>query len=255
MGIIGRYKLSKLLDGDPYDDVVPPDQIDKMSKIWGEGSENLTQLIKYCLENGVRTRASCKGHGNVATSYLSFGSNPKEFFMFMLDYMMKNNISNSRTISRFGNRRPSLNIYSASSLAEKREGMFRDLLTGVREYVRDRDKLDITKFDKRIVDSVSEMYTSKGWGTEREFFFTDPIDTHDKDMPKYMVSQKGKVGYGYNPIASFCLSSKKILSRIKEVPRRIKAELAKRKTNEHIKDLPPGVSELGEQGSDDNNER
>ena len=66
--------------GTTYRDEISPDDASKFAELFGEGSPALTALIKYCIENGIKTIASCKGHPEdrnvldrlVETGYISF---------------------------------------------------------------------------------------------------------------------------------------------------------------------------------------
>lgn len=48
--------------GQSYTGIIPLEEADKFSRVFGEGSKALTELIKYCIVNGIPTFASCKGH-------------------------------------------------------------------------------------------------------------------------------------------------------------------------------------------------
>ena len=90
---MGEYKEALSKPGQAYFGKVPADRIDEMAKIWGEGSPNLTKLLKYCMENNIFTSASCKGHEDNPThrfSYISFRDMPKEYYSFLTDYISKN---------------------------------------------------------------------------------------------------------------------------------------------------------------------
>lgn len=48
--------------GQTYEKRIEVKDIDYFSNLFGEGSKSLTELIKYCMLNNIRTFASCKGH-------------------------------------------------------------------------------------------------------------------------------------------------------------------------------------------------
>ena len=66
--------------GKTYSKKIPKEEADKFSKVFGEGSPSLTELIKYCILNRTPTLASCKGHPeerniiekNIETGYITF---------------------------------------------------------------------------------------------------------------------------------------------------------------------------------------
>ena len=57
MSITDEYKNGKLYIGE-----ITVEYADEFSKLFGEGSPALTELIKYCIQNKIITLASCKGH-------------------------------------------------------------------------------------------------------------------------------------------------------------------------------------------------
>ena len=75
MGKLDNYKF-----GVPYREKIEKEDADEFSIIFGEGSASLTELIKYCILNGISTLASCKGHPEdrgiverlLETGYISF---------------------------------------------------------------------------------------------------------------------------------------------------------------------------------------
>lgn len=79
--------MNKLLPGEPYYKKVPHKLARNMSTLWGEGSENLTKLIEYCIQHNIGTFASCKGHLENDRAYIGFTNLPKKFFTFIMDYM------------------------------------------------------------------------------------------------------------------------------------------------------------------------
>lgn len=49
-------------DGKPYYGDIPKDEIEKYASVFGEGSKELTDLLRYCFQNDIKTLACCKGH-------------------------------------------------------------------------------------------------------------------------------------------------------------------------------------------------
>ncbi len=66
--------------GKPYTEKIPKEDAEKYANMFGEGSEALTEVIKYCILNDITTYASCKGHPEdknplerlVETGYVTF---------------------------------------------------------------------------------------------------------------------------------------------------------------------------------------
>lgn len=64
-----------------------PYEVELYSKFWGEGSEILTNLLRYCLENNITTQACCKGHPKIdnLNGYIFFSGN-NEYFVKFISY-------------------------------------------------------------------------------------------------------------------------------------------------------------------------
>ena len=84
--------------GDVYKRKIDPCEAEKFASIFGEGSEALTELIKYCIINNISTFASCKGHAEKMDiieslsekGYISFGiNNDLEFAYFLSELPLK----------------------------------------------------------------------------------------------------------------------------------------------------------------------
>ena len=53
---------------------------------FSEGSEALYNLLKFCYENNIETRACCKGHpGEISKAYVLFSSSALEYFSMILE--------------------------------------------------------------------------------------------------------------------------------------------------------------------------
>ena len=64
-----------------------PYEVELYSKFWGEGSEMLTDCLRYCLENNITTQACCKGHPEKDNKggYILFSGN-NEYFVKYISY-------------------------------------------------------------------------------------------------------------------------------------------------------------------------
>lgn len=61
-------------------DIKTIDNIEQALHDFSEGSEALYNLLKFCYENGIETKACCKGHeGTVATPYILFSDTAMEY--------------------------------------------------------------------------------------------------------------------------------------------------------------------------------
>ena len=59
--------------GLPIDtDTLKEDKWEQCAKEWGEEDKYLTDLLLFCLKNGIKTRACCSGHNGEKSPYLAF---------------------------------------------------------------------------------------------------------------------------------------------------------------------------------------
>lgn len=64
--------------GAPRKKEIPIEMAEEAGRVYGEGRETLSNLITYCVKNGIRTFACCAGHeqedekGSYSRGYLSF---------------------------------------------------------------------------------------------------------------------------------------------------------------------------------------
>lgn len=221
------------MNGGVYDEKVPANLARKMSVLWGEGSENLTNLIEYCILNDIRTFASCKGHSEYGEAYIGFTKMPKDFYKYIMDYMQeeRNDRSIQYDLSRFGDHEPKFCVRVYSDV-ENREEMFKKLLEGTKEYTKHKDDLDLSGIDSTFDETVEYIFSKDGFGKLRIIRANGSAEPY-KNMPEYYADKEGHITYAYSPIRRFCRSSKKALSSILNVPNRIKEQLREKEiTNE-----------------------
>ena len=69
---------TKYNKGIPMDtDDLSVEEWEQCAKEWGEGDKNLENLIFFCLQNGLKTIASCSGHDGLDRPYIAFLNNKK----------------------------------------------------------------------------------------------------------------------------------------------------------------------------------
>ncbi len=64
--------LEKYTFGHAYYGDIPKESIEKYAALFGEGSTNLTDLLRFCFQNNIKTYTSCKGHHGKGESYIGF---------------------------------------------------------------------------------------------------------------------------------------------------------------------------------------
>ncbi len=146
-----------------YDKKIDPKDAHKFATVFGEGSKALTELIEYCIVNGIPTLASCKGHPEnvnileriVEDGYIVFKYNDdKEFAYFLasiplmcpgITVFVENNNVAGRTISMYVPAR-------SKGMSEK---YFQYILVAIKEYRKfkeDGKQVAINSVIKGIVD-------------------------------------------------------------------------------------------------------
>lgn len=55
-----------------YYEEIPEEKFEKYAIMFGEGSQELTDLLLYCWQNGIKTFACCKGHKETGPGYIGF---------------------------------------------------------------------------------------------------------------------------------------------------------------------------------------
>lgn len=235
---MNKRNLEDYKFGEAYYGKIPKEQAEKMALLWGEGSESLTNLIEYCILNDIGTFASCKGHGEWAQGYIGFIRMPKEFFKYLMNYMQKNRFERDTMydISRFGDHNPRLLISFIDS-TDNREERFKKILEGIEEYKKSKDNLNLSGIDEIFEETVDFIFSKKGFGKSRVISANGEAKPY-KEMPEYTVDPESGIEYAYSPIRRFCRSSKKTLSSILDVPRKIKEQIlikGRQKENEERK--------------------
>lgn len=232
---MNKRNLEDYKFGEAYYGKIPKEQAEKMALLWGEGSESLTNLIEYCILNDIGTFASCKGHGEWAQGYIGFIRMPKEFFKYLMNYMQKDGLNGSikYDVTRFGDHEPRLAIIISSS-REGREEKFKKILEGIKQYRKTKDNLDLSNINKTFDETVDYIFSRKGFGLERMIEASGEAKPYRR-MPEYTTDGKGNITYAYSPIRRFCRSSRKKLSSVLNVPKRIREQLlSKEQQNKDI---------------------
>ena len=88
--------MEKYNNGKPLQ--IPKKEEEKALAIsdWSEGNEHLADAISACINNGIQTFASCKGHGFVSTPYLSMEMTSENLGQII---NIMNNVSKKRAVN------------------------------------------------------------------------------------------------------------------------------------------------------------
>ena len=159
-------KIENYEFGKTYTNEIPKEEADKFANIFGEGSPALTELIKYCILNGIITRASCKGHPEkrnvlekiLETGYITFqfdiNYDENDFAYFLasipstnkhITAYLESNMSADRTIT----------FYVPAKLQGESEQYFILILEQLKKYKMLKDNneaININPEIKKIVD-------------------------------------------------------------------------------------------------------
>lgn len=222
---MNKRGLENYIFGEAFYGKIPKEQAKKMALLWGEGSENLTNLIEYCILNDIGTFASCKGHGELAEGYIGFTRMPKDFFKYLMNYMQEDGLDGAirYMVSRFGDHEPRLSIMIFSR-REGREEKFKKILEGIKEYSKTKDNIDLSKINKTFDETVEYIFSKEGFGKERMIKASGEAKPYRR-MSEYVIDGKDNITYAYSPIRRFCRSSRKKLSSVLGVPKRIIEQL------------------------------
>lgn len=246
-------KLKDYEEGRVFEGKIPKDQVHKMALLWGEGSPELTNLLEYCINNNIKTTASCRGHSEEpdTDAYILFGTMPKDFIEHMVSIVeSEKNLPLRASISRFGDHKPKLDIHAktcSKTVDSDSAYLFKMLLDGVQSY---KEK-DLGKPSEEKQEMIDKMYSNEGFGKGMSFF-SDIKNIYIYDMPDNVayVDKNGKaiIKYGYSPLRRFCMSSKKTLSQIIEKGKDFFSRAFKQqeKTNQDITKDEGGKNEYGE---------
>ena len=149
--------------GKVYFEKIEPKDADYFSKLFGEGSYYLTELLKYCIVNGKNTAACCKGHPEKGRrGYITFRfdeNNKNSYFAYFLstfpfDLELKDievevsrvQSDNEEILARY------VSIYLPDNLSlEQSEEYFKKILLKLQEYDQKRFHL-IDSFISKIVN-------------------------------------------------------------------------------------------------------
>ena len=188
MDSLDNYKT-----GHPYYGDIPSEKIDKYAELFGEGSKYLTELLKLCWENGIKTSACCKGHSDcnpVKVGYVVF-SGDKELAQYLCDSTILLPFNITQVDKYNGNLRIEIMVFSDFRFREiakliqeyikiKAKGIsYKPRLSGVSEQI---DHILLSNDNDKLVtfDNVSLLYNM-----DDEYRF---INKHEYDINHMMGS-------------------------------------------------------------------
>ena len=155
--------------GHVYEDKIEPEDAKKFATVFGEGSKALTELIEYCILNGISTLASCKGHPEeksiveklLETGYITFNFEDDDNFEFAY-YManvplLKKGIIAEVDSNYAAGRNVTLRVPAIKK--DMCEKYFEYILESIKEYRKMKDEnkeINIDSDVKKIVDYMFE---------------------------------------------------------------------------------------------------
>ena len=150
-----------------------PYEVELYSKFWGEGSEMLTDLLRYCLENNITTQACCIGHPKKDNKegYIFFSGNNEYFVKFISYKILTEGYPDDFSFGSIRVRELSNGLaFSLYFKPELREKALDHLLGYVAEYkkLRDTNKLKDfvdenykeTKNENDVLNGINRIYNS-----------------------------------------------------------------------------------------------
>lgn len=170
MEIIEDYKF-----GQVYKKNINPDDAKKFATVFGEGSKTLTDLIEYCIINGIPTLASCKGHPEdrnimermVEDGYITFrfdmDYDNSDFAYYLASIPMKKDGVTAHLESNYHTDR-TVTLYVPARRKNMSDSYFEFILDSIKEYKKMKEEgisIEIDPDIRTIVD-----YEFYSWNNE-----------------------------------------------------------------------------------------
>ena len=162
--------MEEYIKGHVFEDLTE-DNIDYYAEMFGEGSKALTDLIKFCFENGIKTYSSCKGHPvknvfielRLPIGFIAFDFDDDLELGYFLASLHKRIKGIEVNISNFvHDQRKSVTIYVPAKKDGMSDNYFNLIKTYLEEFIKTK-KGDIHyEYDDKIVQMVNDVceYTS-----------------------------------------------------------------------------------------------
>lgn len=115
---------------------VPIQDAKKAARVWGEGCKSLTELLEFCISNGIKTYACCKGHPDRGEPTYIYFEYQGEISTALLDSIKGEECFESVSIAKNGiTRLPGFSMYSRFMEDDRRDEFFNNILKHLREYI------------------------------------------------------------------------------------------------------------------------
>ncbi len=200
-------------EGEIFEGVVSKDKAKLAATNWGEGSAALTELLEYCILNGVKTYTSCKGHNKHDKAFIGFRDMPPIFYKYVISRYLTVTTC-SYDLTRLGNHSPKLLTSFVREEEENRERKFKLLLEIIKEYVEKKGKIDKSEINDNVEKSVEYIFSKDGYG-KRAYLGHDGSISYTNNMPDYFInSQTNKVEYAYSPLFRLRNWGRNVINRL-----------------------------------------
>lgn len=163
-------------------DIKTIDNIEQALKDFSEGSEALYDLLKFCYENGIETKACCKGHeGITSTPYIVFSNTAMQYMSNIEECLYYMNAEMSYT--------PKKDTFSASCAVyckrndEESSNTFFQNMKGILEATIENKETSVPK-SIELIDSIHENISNS-------FFLNGKL------MPSFTKNAKGNDEYTF----------------------------------------------------------
>ena len=145
-----------------YDKKINECDADYYANLFGEGSKSLTELIKYCILNNIRTFASCKGHPDEVnvlergfeTGYIVFRIYDDRLFAYFLA-SLPHKINGIMSSIENVNGDKSVALYVPATKSGMSDVYFEEILQQLMMYDKNKN-VDISLDVKKIVDYIMD---------------------------------------------------------------------------------------------------
>ena len=151
--------------------IIDKKDAEKYSKIFGEGSPSLTELIKYCILNDIKTIYSCKGHPDKLslidrineTGYITFVfDEPTKLAKYLFSLPLK--IKGIHSIVDYGQSNlKTISLYVPANKEGLSDLYFKYILDSIKEYKQNNNYVsepNISKLVDYIFSAPSDICVS-----------------------------------------------------------------------------------------------
>lgn len=189
-----------------YNGIPPKEKAKELAAIWGEGYAPLTNLLEFCISNGIRTIACCSGHEEEKElgSYIYF-ENQGEISNYLIDQMLKDASTNNIGVDRHNYLKvPS---FFLECKYEDRKEFFETILQHLQEYTQNKTQESEKNSEALMLKKIMELTKNKYYKLYLQAVEYSPkTKLYDAQYTEEEMKQKDLdtflMGEGYEPLTN-----------------------------------------------------